>query len=426
MTRTGGRNNLLAGGFVIASVLLAVWVSFKLADRSGFGSTREFTIRFSLREGAVGLKRGSIVTLGGQQIGRVLSVDFARAGPGALAEGVDVRVEVRADLTLYENAPVYLSLPLLGTLSSINFAGVGTPQAVASRGGPAIEDGDTVAGRLAPPAFLAGAGFGEDQANQVRQAINMLEGALSRAQKLIDANAPLIDRTLADIQSTATSLRASVEQWSRQADAVMANAARASERIDPLLSSAQQGVDDARALVADARAALGENRAAIDDIIARLQSASQKLDTSSLDLLNSTLASAKEALAGFDEAIGQVAGLVAQETPGLRRTIANMRLMSDQLKLTAIEVRAQPWRLLHTPSTKETESQVLYGAVRSYAQATGDLRAATEALAAVAGSPNPPGDESLAEVTRRVNEAYEQYRIAQRYFLDKLIDKERK
>lgn len=427
MNRWGNRNNLLAGGFVIGCVFLAVWVSFQLADRSAFGDTTKFTVRFPLDQGALGLKRGSPVTLGGQPVGRVLEVHFARrqAAPGPdVPVGVDVKVEVRSDLAIYKNAPIYLSLPLLGSLSSINLTGAGTPESAA--GSPIIQPGDVIAGRLAPPAFLAGAGFGEEQAAQLRQVIMSLEHSLSRAQQLVDSNAPVVEKAITDARDMVASLRRNIDAWTEQADRLVANAANASDRLDPILSSAQEAINEAKGLVADARSALTENRAAIDDVVAKVQSVATKLDHDSIGMVNDTLKSARDALHTLDDAVGDLASLLTEQTPSLQRTLANFRLMSDQLKLTAIEVRSQPWRLLHQPTTKEFESQVVYDAARSYAQAAGDLRNAAEALKAVTRGGESPGDARLAELTRSLNESYEKYHAAEKYFLDTLINQEKK
>ncbi len=88
--------------------------------------------------------------LAGQQIGRVRSVDFATAPDGSATAVNSVGVEVRGNLTLYENAGVYLQLPLLGTLSSINISSVGTPAATPHAGSKqlAIEEDEVVTGRV--------------------------------------------------------------------------------------------------------------------------------------------------------------------------------------------------------------------------------------------------------------------------------------
>src|SRR5690349_8932504 len=111
MDTRGARNNILAGAFVLAALLLGVWVSFRLSGRPSMGGLRKFIVRFSLEDGATGLKNGSPVLLAGQQIGQVKQVEFAKDAQG-LPGGVDVRVEIRADMTIYENAGIYLQLPL--------------------------------------------------------------------------------------------------------------------------------------------------------------------------------------------------------------------------------------------------------------------------------------------------------------------------
>jgi hypothetical protein len=97
--------------------------------------------------------------------------------------------------------------------------------------------------------------------------------------------------------------------------------------------------------------------------------------------------------------------------------------MSDQLKLTAVEVRSQPWRLLHQPTTKELSTQVLYDSTRAYAEAASDLRAASEALQAVSVN---TGASDVSAMTQRLAEAMEKYRGAERALMDKLIETEGK
>jgi hypothetical protein len=93
--------------------------------------------------------------------------------------------------------------------------------------------------------------------------------------------------------------------------------------------------------------------------------------------------------------------------------------MSDQLKLTAIEVRSQPWRLLHTPTTKELSTQVLYDATRAYAEAASDLRAASEALQAV------QNQDAAAEMSEQLSRSVEKYRAAEKALMDRLIAEEK-
>jgi len=432
MSNRSSRNNAVAGAFVLGTLALGVWASFLLADKAPAMGTRRFIVQFTLPDGATGLKKGAAVNLGGQPIGRVTRVGFARrAADGAPAPGipaaVDVQVEISRDITLFENAPVFLERPLLGSVSAINFAGVGTPAGAGGHGGatPAIDEGDLVLGRVAPPAFLAQAGFGSDQAAQVRAAIASFEASVTRVAGLLERSGPRMEEAIADAQAVVTDLRTRLTGWSARIDATAANVEAASGRLVPLLDKADDGVESANAFLTSLRGLVDDNRARVDAIVANVDSATGKLDRETMALVNGGLTDARAALASTSDALRRIGGLVADQAPSLRRTLANLRLMSDQLKLTAVEVRSQPWRLLHQPNTKELESQVLYDATRAYAEAASDLRAASEALEAAAapGAPGVPAPDAAAleEVSRRLAESMSAYRKAEGYLMDRLI-----
>jgi ABC-type transporter Mla subunit MlaD len=414
MSNRSARNNLLAGLFVVVSLVVAVWVSFLLSDRSSMAGMTRFTVRFSLEDGATGLKRGSPVLLGGQQVGRVRSVRFAR-DPAGKVGGVDVGVEVRADLTLAEDAGVYLQLPLLGTLSSINISSVGTAAA------PALDEGDVVFGRLAPPAFLAQAGFGSEQAAQLRASLTAMESAINRVAQLVETGGPKVEASLNDAQRLLADLRERLAAWSQHLDKTAANIEEASGRLNPMLTSAESTVAEARETIGQMRTLVADNRERLGQIITNLESATAKLDGQTIDRINAAVEQGRGALEVFASALTRVSTLVSEETPSLRRTLANLRLMSDQLKLTAVEVRSQPWRLLHQPTTKELSTQVLYDSTRAYAEAASDLRAAAEAVQVA--SANPAHD--LTALTEQLGSAMSKYRQAEQALMDKLIEGER-
>lgn len=434
----GRRNNIMAGAFVLAGVLLAVWVSFLLAGRGPMAGSRRFTVRFTLSQGAMGLKNGSALLLAGQQVGQVTQVRFDQVDNDA-AKGlplhVDVLVEMRRDLGLFENAAIHLEKPLLGNMSSLNIVSIGDPKTVAApqHGGPTLDDGDIVLGRVAPPAFLADAGFGPEQADQIRSSISAAQAGIKQVTEMIDRLGPKLESGAEDGRVLIADLRTNMADWSKRIGAASANIETASARLTPLLESVEQGVAEGRqairdinATVVDIRAAVSDNRGRIDNVIKDLESLTGKLDRDSVRLLNEALADGRESLRTFADAIGRISGVVGEQTPNLRRTLSNLRLMSDQLKLTAVEVRSQPWRLLHRPTTKELESQVLYDATRSYAEAASDLRAASESLETVAAGKPAASVTDLESLTQRVREALSSYRQAERYLLDKLVEESEK
>jgi ABC-type transporter Mla subunit MlaD len=417
MSMRGARNNILAGAFVVTALALGVWMSFKLSDVPPMSGLTRFTVRFSLEDGATGLKPGSEVLLAGQQVGRVLSVNFAKEN--GVPTAVDVGVEVRSDVTLYEDAKVFLQLPLLGTLSSINITSVGTGT-VASSGTPRIETGEVVYGRLAPPAFLTQAGFGSEQAAQLRASLASMDASLRRVSELIEKSSPMVESSIADAQHLMAELRSKLKSWTELVDRTGANVANASDRLGPLLERAETAMDGAAEMIAEMRKLVAENQDRVGTILSSLESAAEKLDQVTVSELNAALADGREAMRVFSSSLSQLTSVIKRETPSLHRTIANLRIMSDQLKLVSLEVRAQPWRLLHKPTTKELTTQVLYDATRAYAEAASDLRAASEALQAV------QDEEAAAEASQHLSEALARYRAAEKALVDRLIAEERK
>lgn len=420
------RNTILAGAFVVASLLLAVWVSFMLSDTQGTARMRALQVRFPLAIGAHGLQKGSPVLMGGQQIGQVADWRFAfkKDDQGRdIAEAVVVQASIDQSLTVFEDAKVFLERPLLGTLSSLNIVDVGGTQPADSAKAPAavLKDDGVLMGTLAPPALLAQAGYGEEQAQQVRNLIKDLSDMVSTAR-------PNVEGTTADAREVLTLLRERVGEWSAKVDSTLANVETASTKINPLLDSAKGAMDEfsvaagnARQAVDNVRAAIDENRTKIDSILTNVDQATQRVNRESVDLLNAALADARQALSVLSEAADGAQRLITRETPTARRILANLRLMSDQLKLTAIEVRSQPWRLLYQPTRKESDEQLLYDSVRSYAEASSDLRAASESLKAMAAERSGMNAEEVRHATEAVDEALGRYTQAERAFLDRLL-----
>ncbi|MBI1190192.1 MAG: hypothetical protein GC200_05855 [Tepidisphaera sp.] len=427
------RNNILAGIFVVAGLALAVWASFVLADRSPLGGLKRFSIRFSLAGGAPGLKSGSPVTLAGQQIGRVVGVRFEgvqeQPGQPMTPQSVLVRVEVERRFAFYENARVSIEKPLLGSLSSINISDTGDPKTVTNpqHGNPELQEDETIDGSVSPPSFLADAGIGPEQLEDIRAAIKSARQATDRLNTLIAKAGPDVEQGIADAKAVIADVRANAKKWSDRIDAITSNIDDASKRLTPALDHADKVIANADGLVDDARGVIKDNRPGIDAAVKNIESASAKLDKETIASLNDSLKDARGALASFDRAVDKVSTLLTEEKPNIARTLANLRLMSDQLKLTSIEVRSQPWRLLHEPTNKELSSQVLYDATRQYAEAASDLRAASDALAQAASPDNAKhvGDKELGELSSKVADALERFRKGEKLLLEKLIEQDK-
>ncbi len=431
MQNRGARNNTLAGLFVVASLVLGVWMAFMLADRgAGMNATR-FIVRFPVEQGAAGISLGSPVLLGGQQVGQVLAIGFDAQGKDssdAPASSVDVKVEVSEAVAIFENAQVYLEKPLLGSLSNINIVTPGTNTLSVFNGTSAkVENGEVVVAGVAP-GLLAQAGLGPTQLDQLKRTLENVDKSVARLTAMIDKSSPDVEVAIADVRSVIADAKNNFSGWDASIDKTLTNVEAASGRVDPLFTKVEQSVDSATNVFEEAKAIVTENRKQIEQILASVQSATDRLDKESVDLLNATLRDARGAMAQAQTAISDVNALITEQRPNLRKSLANMRLTSDQLKLAAVEVRSQPWRLFHEPNTKELSAQVLYDSTRNYAQAASDVRAASEALTELSltqrtGQTINDVDlaTKLAELSKGLQESMAVFQKAERELLEKLV-----
>lgn len=423
--RSTTRNNLLAGFFLLGALAAAMAGIIVLSDlASGVGPKARYRVQFSPEEGANGLKPGSRVLLAGQPVGSVASIRFV-PGDGQARDAVEVAVRIDAAVELYEDAWVFLERPLLGTASVVN---------IAHRGGrsdaPRLAEGAVVRGSLAPPAFLAQAGFGPSQAQAFARLIDTASRLVERADGLVaeveerdEAILGGLENIVVDVEELAERLRDRSAGWSDSIDRTLANAEDVSARLTPLAEEAGAAVSDARGVVRRAGEVLEENAPVVERTLANAEELSADLAEAGPkvgELLDRGGAAADDIRAVSEQAND----LLRQESPAIRRTIANLRLAADQFKLTAVEVRRNPWRLLYSPTTKELESELLYDAARTYAEAVSDLRAASSSLEAYSAAVPPESldRESVEDIAARLREAFVRYENAERRFLERLVE----
>ncbi|CAN5788310.1 hypothetical protein BH11PLA1_BH11PLA1_16010 [soil metagenome] len=421
-------NNLVAGGFLLAFLILAVGTTLVLAGfREGLVQRTNYIVRFTLADGAEGLDVGSNVKVGGRKSGKVKALEFVRDPQTDVISGVDVTVAIDKEIKLYRNARVYLQLPLLGSQSQINIPSTGNPATLtlASGENAVVEAGERIAGRLAPPAFLSQAGYGEEQADQVRLILNKgaavatrLERVAASAESQLDKAMPAAAEVVADIRAMTGDFRKSVSKLTPALDTIIANVTEAVA----MLSGG----------VADAKAVIGSVKKSVDVVLPRVEKISgdvaevtERAKTAILSQVEETLAAGKKAVEDFGAVGAKFRALVDELTPDVRTTMANLRLGSDQMKLALIEVRRNPWRVLYQPSKKEFQEEVLFDAARTYASAVSNLRAASEALeqslAGARGSGQPLPTEAIKAIQDRIDAAFAEYRAAEKKFLERFM-----
>lgn len=414
-------HNVKAGVFVLVSLALAVGIVVTLAGGPRvFERTSRYIVRFSLEEGAAGLVQGSEVHVGGRRVGDVTSVSLAYPEDGPPV-GVDVSIAIDARIPMREGVIAYLERPLLGSGAVINFPTVGGGE------GDLLDESDRIPGKIAPPEVLRAAGYGAAQAEQLKNMFARAEDISDRAASLMDdlenRIVPNLAQASEDIGAVTEDVRARSDVWLGRADTFTADMTEFS-------SSAKDSLEDARTFIASVNELVEEHRGTFDQTLQRIESASTKADAlldrlneQSVDLLNAMLEDGRSAVAQAEETLLELDALLAEERPQIEKTIANLRLASDQMRLTMGEVRRAPWRLLYRPDTKELEYELLYDAARSYASAVSDLRAAAESLESTVGADRVVSSfngRPVEEVLTDVQDAFEQYKTAESRFLDML------
>lgn len=423
-SRSVTRNNLVAGLFLLVALVAGVVISVVVSDaHRSLVPRSEYIVRFTVTEGAPGLRKGAVVNLGGQPVGWVSSLSFH--APDNLTSGVDVEIAILSNLVLYPNAVIHLERPLLGAVSTVNIAWPGD----ASAGAP-LRPGTVIQGNIAPPAVLAQAGFGTDQIKQLRTILEQateitarINTFTQRLEETVEDDLTRIRGALDDITAITSDFRARSSDWTERIDAALEHTVKATERFGPIVEEVEATIQDARRVMRSIEETIEANRGAVDRIIANAEEATTKLNEESVPLLNRSLVQASDGVAHFEEAGRKLNSLFIEQSPNIRRTLANLRLAADQFRLTSVEVRRNPWRLLYQPSTRELESELFYDAARSYAQAVSDLREASESLEAI-GQADAAGRlaptvhmETVEEIQQRLQEAFIRYEQAERNLL---------
>ncbi len=419
MSRITSKNNVLAGFFLVTSLIVAVVISFILGDLKDTLLTprTEYVVRYSLSDGATGLKPGSEVTLGGQKVGRVEAVK-PNFGEGDFVDAMLVTIAVDSRIKFYDNARAGLVTPLIGSISTINFAGVGTPKdsSVVSKGGE-------LRGQIAP-GLLAQAGIDAE-------VINNIKSIIARIDNVSEEIEPDIKATVRSVREFTDKINTRLDTWDHHITALLVDLDEAADEARPLLQGANRGIADARTLMASVQAGINANRAKVDRSLTHVEAIAERARFETVDKLNTVLDKGTLAVESFT-ALGDEANLIlAREGPEIHRTVMNVRRISEQGNLMVAELRSQPWRLLKPPSKEDLEKEPLYNAARSYAEAVGDLRGASEALESVIAQVESNGrsaalvdPQTVLGMTRSIETAFDRYQRAEQELLQLIIERD--
>jgi len=445
------RNNVVAGLFLLLSVLLAVAISFLLTDITDkFGEKKTYVVRFPTSVGVTGLKPGASVTFGGFDVGKVNSivahtqVDEHSGSRVVIAH--DVTVSLISDLVLFEDAFADLSLPMLGGVSSINIPSAGTgpvgdgslisgtelsgTEFSGTNANGVLEEGEILRGRFAP-SILTQLGFSTEDAEKIQATIDEVKEISTNAnevtkgfRRMTETLEPSFVEGVDDGKSTMANVRAFTENlngedgWSTKVGGILTNADEASGKVSAT-------IDDANTMIGDARGLIAESRPRVARILENVEETTERVRFDSIQNLNDLLAKGSIALGSYQDVATKVSVALDDNRPKIDATLDSVERISSHGELFLQEIRSQPWRLLSKPSKDELEREPIYEAARAYADAVSDLRIASEALdAAVArmattgGSPASAAE--LARISGVVESAYGRYEEAEHGLLERL------
>lgn len=417
---------MLAGLFVLAALALVMVVIIVMSNLGdAFIKKHEYVVRFSVVDGAEGLESGAPVKLGGQRVGRVTQAKIHDNETSGEPDYVDVTIQIPTRYKLYSDADVQLLKPLLGTGSSINIISLSGMAVVGVQfqGPPKLlRSGDMIYGRLGPPGFIAASDYARLQSIIAR--VDRITEEAEPQIKTIMANA---SDAVADVRSVTADVKQKWPVWSQQASDVIARVEKGSQSFDSIIAnlkdvaqSVKDGVEDARKLVDKGRAVVDENRASIDATIKNIKEVTDRVNGEWSGKVTALLDQGREAMESAKATARDVELLVAKNKPQLEEIIADATLAAQQLKLTTVEVRASPWRLLYQPTKKELENELLYNSVRQYSEAVGELRTASESLDAMSKRPGVD-PKTIDTMTARLRAAFDKYQEQERAFLDRWL-----
>lgn len=419
MPPPGGRNAIV-GAFFIAAVALAVVVTAILSDlTSALVSTTRYVVRFELSDNAGLLAPGAEVRVGGMKVGKVSDI---RLGEG---DHLDVQIDVDTDLVLHQDAVVRLEVPVLGTGTVVNFISVGTGQRVA--------EGAQFDGRPSP-GLLAQTGLNDDDMENIRSSIHSLAETSARVSRILADVEPRVgdavdglNSALDDAQAISGDLRTRLPRVGDEFEAMVAEAREGVEVVTSLAKRLDERTGELADVIESVRDTIDTNRPNIDRVLADLAEITTRTNEEIMPAALETIENTRTASAEGAQLATDARALFEAEAPGIRRMSANLRLASDQAKLTMLEVRRSPWRLLQRPTTRELEGELIYDATRSFAQAASDLRAASESLISLSTDEQGPVDlpgrqRAIEQLHEQLMSSFTRYRAAEQELLDRALD----
>lgn len=422
------RNNVHAGLFTVIALLVGFAILVILngtAVSHLFGSYNNYVLKFQLDDGVAGLSKGAEVRVGGLIRGRVTGIKLVglreytdestrAAGTDAVPAppSIDVTIELDGDIKLWSNAVAVRTPPVLGTTAWINISTVGGPHKSKNASllpidGSGLLDATPGDGLLTTIVGSTNAGTTKEILANIEEFTGFLDGPV------INTFNQDIQPTLADAREVMGSFRNDYGGWSNNITTTLDNASETMQTISVLVR---------------------DNRQRLSDIVANID----VMTESGVDILNTveqeSLVKVNDALDKGNAAIGDLANMlqvldleVASSIPTIRNFLQDALVAAGELKLTTIELRRSPWRLLYTPKPDELAHENLFAASRSFMLASSNMRSAAESFQSILQQfpESLERDPELrADVERWLADSLKRFQEAQERLFSVIIDEQ--
>lgn len=411
--------------------VILLWISQRVG-----GEMQQIQVRFRSSPAMPTLAPGSAVLVGGQKVGRVISVELLPQKIKAKDSGepteifcVEVKAEISSNLILRTDCQVFAEGPPLG--------GDGVVKIDLGKAKDRVQAGQVIQG--AEPggfgAVLAALQSEFDGSNpdsllgQIKSQLDP-DGELSLMAKLL--------QSLNDINAVTASL--SGELNVEQRDTLLAKMHEVLDNISTTTGALRAEVDAQKPTVL-----LGKVHLAMDTMNDGLNTVAEVLKTNE-PRINQTFehiektaqniatetdpANADSLMAHFKRASNQLnqslddinivtdttRQVVVLNRENINKLLLNFKEASDHIKTGVKYVLRHPWRLLNEPKPAEIKQEAIFDAARSFADAASQIDGASarlKALAELYDGNIPLGDPDLAQIQADLKNTQDRYQKAE-------------
>ena len=429
------KDNLKAGIFVSAGLIIFFASIFVLSDiKSWTTSMQSVEVRYDLSDGVQGLINGAAVTLGDQEIGSVTSIEdrYTTIDNQSRVTAKLVTLSLPMSYNIFQDATIELVPPLVGTGTRINIRSVGSGKKYIphSRKGSIPINGGIKSSDIANE-MTKSVGIEDRQRRQIQRIIDNLENMtnvvnqqgpllMTSAKGMFKQTAPIIE----NMQESSDQLTSLLIKANAMAELFNKRSGIWYDRLDHITASVEDTTKQVQQTAMTVNKFVIEKDSKFRQTIDGIHSLVKKLEDETITHVNQVIASSKKTMNNWNESSLIINEILVGQRPVIERILANAQLSTDQLNLAATEIRRSPWRLLYTPTSGELETDNLYDASRSFAQAAGALEAATTSIKEIV-SKTDVSKPRLEKMLKNLDKLYEKYDVAEKTFW-KAIEKHKK